>query len=329
MNVRTALNQRFPCPVCKEEGAWRSTGAVQKRANSTIHWLACGRCSLQVLAKVAGDSSSDLRREFETLHTLHDVLPGGETYRTVKPFACLQLESRTVLIAERIRGADLHAYVRQHGPAKVMRAVRAAGTLLQALHSADPNPGRLRPLDVEHKLEYLSEEYGSVLRRSRIGSEAVGVMSTCAGTVRQPLLPYVWSHTDYKPANLMYDGERVATFDTHMVNSASYVYDLAYFLTHLGVAIRTSPHQYGYVGVEKLGAVFISGYGELDPGHQAALDWAHLYSALCQLGNYAQRRRIIGAYGAWLLGPQVRVLTERLRMAHSSRESGGRVGEAG
>lgn len=329
MNVRTALNQRFRCPVCKEEGAWRSTGALQRRANSTIHWLACGKCGLQVLAKVAGGSISDLQREFETLRMLHDVLPGGATYRTVTPFACLQLESGTVLIAERIRGADLHAYVRQHGSAKVMRAMCAAGTLLQALHSADPNPGRLQPLDVEDKLEYLSEEYGSVLRRSGAGSAAIAVMTACATSVRLPLLSYVWSHTDYKPANLVYDGERVATFDTHMVVSASYVYDLSYFLTHLGVAIRTSLHRYDHDEVQKLEAAFISGYGPLDPRHRPALDWARLYAALCQLGNHAKRGRIMGAYGAWLLGPQIRTLTATLRMAHSSPESDGRIGKAG
>lgn len=321
MNVLRALNQRFRCPVCKEENAWRSTDALQKRANSTIHWLACGECGLQVLAKVGGDSASDLQREYETLYTLHDVLPGGETYRTVTPFACLQLESGTVLIIERIRGADLHAYVRHHGSAKVMHALRAAGTLLRALHSADPNPGRLRPLDVEDKLEYLSEEYGPVLRRFRAGSAAISVMTACATSVRLPPLPYVWSHTDYKPANLVYDGKRVATFDTHMIVSASYVYDLTYFLTHLGVAVRTSPHRYGPDEVRKLEAAFISGYGALDTGHQPALDWARLYAVLCQLGNHAKRGRIMGAYGAWLLGPQIRTLTERLRKVDSPRDS--------
>lgn len=314
MNVRTALNRQFPCPVCKTESAWRSSGAVSRRANSTIHWFACCNCGLQVLAKEAGDSAPDLRREFDTLNTLHRVLPDGETYRTVTPFACLELESCTVLIAERIRGADLQTYVRQHGSAKVMRSMRAAGTLLKALHMADPNPGRLRPLDVDDKLEYLSEEYGSVLHQSRIGSAALAAMSASAKVVRRPLLPYVWSHTDYKPANLVYDGQRVATFDTHMINSASYVYDLAYFLTHLGVAVRVSLHGDSYGTLERLEAAFVAGYGPTDPTHRPVLDWTRLYSALCQLGSYARRGRIMHAYGEWLLRPQVKVLIGRLHL---------------
>lgn len=314
MNVVAELNQRFQCPACKRQGAWRSAGSARRRANSTIHWLACGKCGLQVVAKEACTGSPNLRREFDTLDTLHRVLSGGETYRTVTPFACLELESCMVLVVERIRGADLHAYVRRHRSAKAARAMRAAGTLLKALHAADPNPDRLRFLDVGDKLEYLSEEYGLALRHSRTGSAAIAVMTASAGTVCRPLLPYVWSHTDYKPANLVYDGERVATFDTHMINSASYVYDLAYFLTHLGVAVRTSSLRYQYGSLERLETAFVAGYGRVDPAHQPALDWARLYSALCQLGSYSRRGRIMRAYGDWLLRPQIQTLVERLHV---------------
>jgi hypothetical protein len=87
------------------------------------------------------------------------------------------------------------------------------------------------------------------------------------------------------------------------------VYDLAPFLNHLWLARRSlgSLAERQHLQAE---AEFLAGYGYSDD--LRILRWTQLYFALCQLGGYRKRGRLVASYARWKIWPLARQLTAQL-----------------
>lgn len=313
------LNARFDCTRCHAPGSWVAMTRPALRQNSIIHQIRCARCLERIVAKVSrADGLRDAacaqtRREYETLCTLQRVFPQDEHYGTLVPLGYLESSGQGILITHHFRGGDLAHYVRSLNATGAQEACHAAGFWLRKLHESSDAAVEGRVLGVADKLEYLAATYGAALRGDRKAWAAYQCLEQTGSRIDTRIFPVVRQHGDFKPDNILCDGTRYVGLDIQWQIVGPAVYDLAPFLNSLWLAVRRvgdlriSRHR------QQAETGFLAGYGSVVD--MRALRWAQLYFALCQLGGYRKRGRLVASYANWTVWPLVRKLASQLAEA--------------
>lgn len=312
VDIAMSLNQDFPCPNCKTHANWRSAGRAAVRANSTLYQFRCKHCGERVVAKLAplGSGRHDLEKEFRMLRKLQEIFPSDGAQGVLAAEGFLEIGNQAAMVTRLFRGKDPIRYARSATLEDVGRMFHSAGALLRSLHDRCPDGYQVRKLDVRLKLAYLEETYGRILLRNSKTKRAFTRLRESADAVGLPPLRVSWTHGDFKPENVLYDGRRIILLDTKLDIRGAVVYDLASFLNHVQIA-ACNPRSGSLRNNNRLvEAAFLSGYGALGAAEIAALHWARLYFMLCYFGAHRKRGFLSTIYANWRLAP----LSQQLAM---------------
>lgn len=311
--VAEEIHSHFKCPSCDAAQRWQQTGRSQSRENSIISFFVCTQCNEQIVAKlplITGTSLPDKAqalREYRTLSELALRFPQSEEYGTLIPLG--YLDESGLVITRRFNGHNLKWHGIARGKVSALLP-HAAGRWLRKLHDACPRGYTDLAPDTERKIGYLEQTYASAMRRDRTVSAVYAHLVEQAAVVRATPLRASWSHGDYKPENVLYDGRKCVGIDTQLEHYSVFAYDLASFLNHL---LMTGPagHHRQHIYAE-LKEQVIAGYGEIGPSDHRAILWAQLYFMLCYLGRYQTRRGFSSLYNHWRILPLLRMLSSQL-----------------
>jgi len=313
-DIATSLNQDFRCPNCKTRANWRSAGSAAVRANSTLYRFRCQRCGERVVVKLAplgtcdARGLHDLEKEFQTLRKLQEIFPPDGTQGALAAESFLEINDHAAMVTRLFRGKDLICYARSADLEELGRMFHSAGALLRSLHDGCPDGYQTRKLDVGPKLTYLEDTYGRILLQNSKTRMAFTRLRASADAVGLPPLRVSWTHGDFKPENVLYDGRRIILLDTRLDIRGAVVYDLASFLNHVQIAACSSRSGPLRTNNQLIEAAFLSGYGELGAAEITALRWAQLYFMLCYFGAHRKRGFPSSVYANWRLAPLAKLL---------------------
>ena len=318
MNITQALNSRFVCTRCHDLHGWIRTRRPAVRQNSSIHWLRCGHCAEQIVAKVIGGTYSGetarrrARREYESLCELQSKFPQDERYGTLVPLGHLEYAGHGILITRFTSGDDLGHYLRTLGAAGMRAACRSSGVWLKKLHESDVR-SQQKYLGAADKISFLADTYGAVLRRDPKTGAAFELLVRESPKIDAVAVIAVRQHGDFKPDNILCDGTRYVGLDIPWQYTGAAIYDVAPFLNHLWLEGRVATASRRLRLYDLAESAFLSGYGDIGKMH--ALRWVQLYFALCYMGACRKRGRLVTGYARWKGWPMVRRLAAQLEAA--------------
>ena len=295
---------------------WRRTSRATSRENSVIHWLECADCRQGIVAKlplIAGSALCDRRRaefEYQTLLELQSRFQQSDQYGTLIPVA--YLEEFGILVTRRFDGYNMMRHLHQPRHPGLMERCHDAGTWLRRLHDACPQGYADASLDVDGRINYLEQTYGILLAHNRIAHIAYKRLIGVGSELKTSLFRGTWSHGDFKPENLLYDGYKYVGIDTMLKNRGAVLYDIASFLDHLLLDGRTLRHRYVQRSFEQAVDKFVVGYCGLDDSDRYAIRWLQMYFMLCYWGRSQGRSRLRALYGNWQILPLLREIELQL-----------------
>lgn len=256
------------------------------------------------LARSADAGPGDgIEREYDALRRLQGLFSSGDGLAALTPLACFKVAGHAALVTRWFEGRNAIHYGRNAGSADLVIVYRSAGLLLRKLHDAFALDDRMRPLDAESKVAYLLDRYAKHLRGHRTGTRALRILRNTMSEVTVSKLEWSWTHGDFKPENILYDGQKVVILDTQLNVRGASVYDIAPFLDHTLLAGRTFGNRTIRNNYTLLEREFLAGYGGLNEGEMAALRWAQLYFMLCYLGRYRRGGIVASAYAQYKVAP--------------------------
>lgn len=320
-DIGRLLNQRFKCPACGASSNWSAIARSMVREASTIQGFRCLRCGEEVVVKVPrmkSGSGADMQlahKEYEVLCQLQTAFPQDDQFGTLVPLGYLELDGGGAMITRKFDGVDLARRASGLGPDGARKLFRPVGLLLRKLHDSCPKGYQSRGLGVGDKIEHLERTYGVQLSRDRIMRCICDRLVQEAERIDGFPLRATWSHGDFKPENVLCDGDRYLVLDTQLENYGAFVYDLASFLDHLligGNGISGSHIRHCYQQAEE---GLLAGYGGVTQQELRALRWTQLYFMLCYWGRYRSRGVVRGIYANRRIRPIAQNLATQLTSA--------------
>lgn len=308
------INSHFRCPSCAATRHWHRLDRAHTRENSAIGFFVCRQCDEQIVVKlplIPGTSLADksqAAREYRTLQELALRFPQSEEYGTLVPLGHLD---SGMIVTRRFRGHNLKRQGVTSLGKVTTQSLYAAGRWLRLLHDACPRGYMDLAPDTERKLGYLEETYANALRRDHAASAVYARLTDRAAMVRATPLRGSWSHGDYKPENVLYDGRKCVGMDTQLEHYSVFAYDLASFLNHL-LMVGPNPAGHGHHVHARAREQVLAGYGDISAADQRAIVWAQLYFMLCYWGRYQMRRDPSSMYNRWRTLPLLRMLSSQL-----------------
>jgi Ser/Thr protein kinase RdoA (MazF antagonist) len=168
---------------------------------------------------------------------------------------------------------------------------------------------------VADKEEYLDQRYGKVLRSAH-GLDAIWNRFLDFGAeLGTTEIRSTWSHSDFKPSNVLCNKTKYIVLDTRLNINAPVVFDIACFLAHFWIQLRKSQPRTDYSFWGQLEQSFLRGYAGLSEREMQALQWAQLYYMLHYLGRYQEHSGIRAIYGRWNTLPVLHRLAAKLQSA--------------
>ncbi|HET8635446.1 MAG TPA: aminoglycoside phosphotransferase family protein [Acidobacteriaceae bacterium] len=313
--VDSEVNKHLECIGCGATGIWRRTGRPRVRSNSVLQRFRCKRCGEQIVVKLAranhaAAENEGIRREYQALCRLQRLLALDNGLGVLTPLACMEVGGRAIMVTRWFEGEDAIRRARSMDSTELAMVYRSAGTLLRRLHDSNAEHDLAGPLDVDSKIAYLMQRYGTCLEKSRAAARALNVLRELAPGVATAKLRWSRTHGDFKPENILCDARTVVILDTTLGVRGAIVYDMASFLDHVllaGCAFGNRRIRSDFALLER---AFLTGYGALEPGSMTALRWAQLYFMLCYFGRY----RSDGVFSAIYADRRVAPLLARLTM---------------
>jgi hypothetical protein len=310
------VNAEVPCYFCHRRGTWQKNGRKVHRENSAISWLQCSRCGCGAVAKQpliprsAVIDRANAEYEFSVLSNLQSTFPQNDEYGTLTPIAYLRAAG--VLITRRFDGQELTRYLGKPYRESWLECCYGAGVWLRRLHDAYCDDQSPRLLGMDERLDHLERTYQSVLARNSAARCAYSHLSEAGSELKGVTFRAAWSHGDFKPANLLYNGRKYVGIDTWLRYRAAVQYDIATFLDHLlldGRVLRRREMEKSYKQAE---VEFLAGYDNLNRKEMHALRWLQVYFMLSYWMRSQCRSRLRAYYGSVQMLPLLRRLQSEL-----------------
>jgi AraC-like DNA-binding protein len=218
-------------------------------------------------------STEQASLEFESLSRLSRLLPYQAP--VAKP-VCL-LAEQGLLVSEWIDGRSIRAILRDHTTSfkEARRVLGASGRWLRDFHAVQAHGPA--PLELQKKFAQLDDLCaklaGRWIRQRLLGWMRRRLHAT-ARLLPRGELPRADLHGDFKPENLLADGDRVVGIDIgHIYRSCTWN-DVAYFLAQMEWAVCSRPNLRLLPRIPGLRRAFLEGYG-VQPDEETArlLHW--------------------------------------------------------
>lgn len=252
------------------------------------------------------------QEEYRVLCNLQTNFPQDDRFGTLTPLDYFESESLGLMITRKFDGVDLVRHASRLDASETRGLFHPVGLLLRRLHDSCPAGYGLRTLGLEGKLAYLEETYGAELARDPAVSNIHSQLKQKVARVDALPLRATWSHGDFKPENVLCNGDKYLILDTQLGVSAAFVYDLASFLDHVLLDHPICRRPVLWRRYEEAEEEFLAGYGGLDEQELAALRWVQLYFMLCYWGRYRQRGFFSKKFATWRIRPLVEKLAAKL-----------------
>lgn len=316
-NIDRLLNQRFGCPSCHASGKWNPSSRAINRTGSTIHRFRCRRCGEEIVVKVPRSGAGSVKngqlaqKEYRALCELQTTFPQSAKFGTLVPLGYLDHDGCGALITRKFDGTDLLRTASKTNEDRSRMPFFPAGLLLRKLHDSCPRGYELQSLGVEGKVAYLTGTYGIELRGDPATRSLCDQLEQAAAPIGRVQLRATWCHGDFKPENILCDGQKFVILDTQLADYGVFVYDVASFLNHL----LLGSHGLWRAGIkhyQRAEDEFLAGYGGINRKELAALRWAQTYFMLCYLGRYRQQNLPSRVFANWRIRPLVRKLAGQL-----------------
>ena len=254
----------------------------------------------------------ELEMEYQALLAMQTIFSADDSYGALTPVGYIRFDRYEALVTRLFAGDDLYRCARRADARGLGPMFHGAGALLRKLHEACPNSISFRPLDAPSKLKHLDEAYGEQLLAAPSMFDAFTQLRDGASRIARTKVAWAWSHGDFKPENVLYDGRKIVVFDTKLSTNGDCVYDIASFLNHVRLGGRTPGGWKVSRDYQQIEAEFLSGYGTLGLPQIAVLRWAQLYFMLCYYGRYARRGKMAKLYAQYKIGILVRDIAKEL-----------------
>ena len=274
------------CPVCQHNGWWVSLGAAAIRSNSTISKFRCGRCGKKIVIKIShgGSAQSVIKREFDVLIAMSKLHSQEEHFRFLTPLAYAAASDNEMMVTELVEGPDLAGCARMLPIARSSWIYGLAGKLLRKLHEAC-SERHLQAVDLQEKVTYLNVNYGSLLDRMNISRNAFDALRSASVSLHGERMLWTWGHGDFKPQNVIYDGDGIVAFDTTLDNVGAFIFDIGQFLANIELLFLGWKDKAEDIR-PKLASEFLNGYDLSTSDGLSAVAWAQLYFTLAYYGEY-------------------------------------------
>ena len=277
--VATKELEEASCNACGRRGGWRPDSRVTKRQNSRIQHFRCTSCGRKIVVKkcvISNTSRVDedqAVRERRVLAQLSCSFPQDALFGTLVPMG--KPSSNGIVATEYFPGRPLADLLRRARSAQAESLVRIAAEWLRLLHATFEN-GQCS-IDVTSKLDTLCQRWSHVARPH--GTALIGVQKLRAlgALVEGSAFPRVKLHGDFKPENLLFDGDRMLGLDCALTHENAGIFDVAPFLNHVVLDMRSFA---GRTEIESLEQAFLEAYQSVSGATRATLAWARLYFLL-------------------------------------------------
>lgn len=257
---------------------------LARTRNSRVYEVADGG-ALRWAAKVCVDpwtrapSPEAARIQFDALCALRDRA-GAAGVALGRPEPVHLDAPAALVVMSWVEGVSLTSDLRRwpRAEATLARHMQEAGRWLGLLHSV--GPGSVGALSTQRKLGGLADARRLETARDGVFARAAALLERHADAAAATPHPASWLHGDFKPDNVLFDGERAAGIDAQLRNVSSVVEDVAPFLNSFDLQCALPRAWRPRAQRARLVARFLEGHaGVMGPLPPLPLAWARLYSA--------------------------------------------------
>jgi aminoglycoside phosphotransferase (APT) family kinase protein len=307
-------------------GGFALQGPLKISASAQVFRADGGRIRRPMMVKqfvrdqLGGSAADAARRYFLSLNRI-SALARDAGMSASEPL--LLLEHHGIVVASWIEGPALSEWLLQASFHERRTMLGRAGAWLARLHRASGFEYRVP--DIAEAIARLETRFSqSAERKSRLVLDALAVLQSSANDLRTRPVPWSLSHGDFKPSNLIIEGDRLVGIDVDLVIEAPNVNDAAHFLNHLQSRFYRPKGWLRWFEIEQLTECFAQEYARAAGGEMdvTLLAWRRLYNAVYLVLSHREWSQ---PGKAWLAGL---ILKHQVMMLKRSivRLSGDRTG---
>jgi len=260
---------------CKVEGP------LVRGGSSAIYRATCPGFGHPLLIKRPDETGTTAIGEYRALCLARDRLSNSPGL--LVPNAYPYLLEDGFLMIEWINGCSLGLLIRKIGtmPGTLAAKIEQTGRWLKAFHSGGDQ--RLGHLEPDRMLDNLRSVLGVTEHRT-IGwhlKSLIDLLHRSAPKLVAVPIPIALQHGDFKPDNILIDGDHVVGIDIGAAYTSPIVEDISHFFFHLDMHLLQPPAWHLLPWRRRLRLAFMHGYGlDRSPSLDAVLAWAELQRTL-------------------------------------------------
>jgi hypothetical protein len=291
--IERLLDRRLVADSARMEGRCRVTGPLLRSEESVIYRATCPGLPYPLLIKHPSENGSPARHQYELLRIAAARFEGRSGLSV--PRAYPHLLDDGFVITEWIEAPTLGQILNSLNVplARVVSALDLAGRWLRVFHG--DHDAELVCLDPDRMLGEVRTAMARPVRRgiSRRFARSLDLLERNKPMLARIPVPIGSRHGDFKPDNVMIQGDCAVGIDLTGNSKDPVILDIAYFLHHLDMQLIHSVAGWRLWPLRRaLRSAFLRGYGrDWSAAQECLLAWVELQATLRIAHNRIGRAR--------------------------------------